>query len=88
MVDNLLPDLVGLPHVFDLAFHLDGKGGYETPVPNGVGFYFLTGLGLVLGLGGLDLGLGLDNMQDIVARPRHRADLHNATGRTIRTIAS
>ena len=30
-----------------------------TPVPIGLGF--LTGLGLVLGLGGLDLGLGLDN---------------------------
>ena len=32
-----------------------------TPVPIGLGFQFLTGLGLVLGLGGLDLGLGLDN---------------------------
>ena len=32
-----------------------------TPVPIGLGFQFLNGLGLVLGLGGLDLGLGLDN---------------------------
>ena len=31
-----------------------------TPVPIGLGF--LTGLGLVLGLGGLDLGLVLDNL--------------------------
>ncbi len=32
-----------------------------TPVPIGLGFQFWTGLGLVFGLGGLDLGLGLDN---------------------------
>ena len=32
-----------------------------TPVPIGLGFQFLTGFGLVLGLGGLDLELGLDN---------------------------
>ena len=32
-----------------------------TPVPIGLGFRFWTGLGLVLGLRGLDLGLGLDN---------------------------
>ena len=32
-----------------------------TPVPIGLGFKFLTGLGLVCGQGGLDLGLGLDN---------------------------
>ena len=32
-----------------------------TPVPIGLGFKFLPCLGVVLGLGGLDLGLGLDN---------------------------
>ena len=32
-----------------------------TLVPIGLGFQFLTGLGLVLGLGRLNLGLGLDN---------------------------
>ena len=35
-----------------------------TPVSIGLGFEFLTGLGLVLGLGGLDLWLGLDNNVD------------------------
>ena len=35
-----------------------------TPVPIGLAFQFLTGLGLVLGLEGLDLGLGLDNCLD------------------------
>ena len=33
-----------------------------TPVPIELGFWFWTGLGLVWGLGGLDLGLGLDNL--------------------------
>ena len=31
-----------------------------TPDPIGLGFEFLTGLGLDLGLKGLDLGLGLE----------------------------
>ena len=50
-------------------YKVGGWGGWVcpcdycvTPVPIGLGFCFWTGLGLVLGLGGLDLGLGLDNI--------------------------
>ena len=37
-----------------------------TQVPIGVEFLFLTGFGLVVGLGGLDLGLGLDNFPPFI----------------------
>ena len=41
-----------------------------TPVPIGLGFQFLTGLGLELGLRGPDLGLGFDNYELIAFNSR------------------
>ena len=67
MVDNLLPDGVGLPHFLDLL--VGDLCDYSViPSPNWT-FGFRTalalkqqlGLTLGLGIGGLDFGLGLDN---------------------------
>ena len=53
VVDNHLLDLVGLPHTFVQVILV------SDPVP--IGFLTALCLRLKLGLGGLDLGQGLDN---------------------------
>ena len=57
MVDNLLPEYVELPHVLDLAVHLDVIL-VSAQVPIGP---FDLGLLWVWDWVGLGLGLGLDN---------------------------
>ena len=69
MVDNLLPDYEGLPHVLDLAVHLVHLSPCDysvTPVPIGLRFGFWTALSLGLGLRGPDLGIGLDNFKNSI----------------------
>ena len=50
-----------------------------TPVPTGLGFLFGTTLGLVLGLGQLVLGQGLDNDGDEDSDNDDGKDIHTFT---------
>ena len=61
VVDNLLTEHVELPHVLDLAVHLVQLTTWMDSTFSLEHSFMVKSCGLVLGLGGLDLGLGLDN---------------------------
>ena len=56
MVDNLLPDHVGLPHVLDLAVYVILCDFSVTPVPIGLWIFYFFEFGIGIGSRGTEFG--------------------------------